>query len=58
MLTSEVEIGAFLKGTARYYRQVNCRFDYGLFYKTDRDYRYARERFEQYFYPAQRKLVP
>jgi len=49
------EIGSFLAAVRLFYgsRSPECRFDYRLVFGSDSDYRYARQRYEQYFYAAQ-----
>ena len=56
-LTEDAEIDSFLRAIDAFYanrrqKQGTCAFDYALDWRTDRDYRTARQRFEGYFYPA------
>jgi hypothetical protein len=52
VLTNPNQIESFLLSIGHYYgSHDDCRFDYRLIYKTDKDYRIARGRFERYFYP-------
>jgi hypothetical protein len=53
----EPEIDRFLLAVQHYYSEQRatgreCAFDYTLAWRTDRDYRVAKRKFEPYFYPA------
>ena len=57
-LSSDVDVAGFLAEVDSFYRarrsqsNSNCVFDYTLAWRTDADYRSARELFERHFYPA------
>jgi hypothetical protein len=56
-LSDEQDIRKFLEAVGRYYSERraahrDCAFDYTLAWRTDRDFRVAKKRFEPYFYPA------
>lgn len=51
-VTGQTDVDHFLSAVGSYYSTHACAFDFHLSWRTDHDYRTAKEKFDPFFYPA------